>query len=136
MYLKVYSKTVLFFQLIYNTAKECGFTVHNGGTMLTIEGPRFSSKAESKMWNSWGAHCINMTTVPEVRDSHCVRLCQVFCSLTKQGMSFWYMYITVQQESLTGTFPYKTFFLYHTTCIIFFWKVVAQVYVFRKALHR
>lgn len=34
--------------------------------MLTIEGPRFSSRAESKLWNSWGAHCINMTTVPEV----------------------------------------------------------------------
>ena len=34
--------------------------------MLTIEGPRFSSKAESKLWNSWGAHCVNMTTVPEV----------------------------------------------------------------------
>jgi len=55
------------FQYIYQTTKELGFPVHNGGTMLTIEGPRFSSKAESKMWNSWGAHCINMTTVPEVR---------------------------------------------------------------------
>lgn len=51
---------------IYKTAQELGYSVHKGGTMLTIEGPRFSSKAESKMWNFWGAHCINMTTVPEV----------------------------------------------------------------------
>uniref|UniRef100_A0A8C7YCJ9 Nucleoside phosphorylase domain-containing protein n=1 Tax=Oryzias sinensis TaxID=183150 RepID=A0A8C7YCJ9_9TELE len=34
--------------------------------MLTIEGPRFSSRAESLMFRQWGADVINMTTVPEV----------------------------------------------------------------------
>lgn len=34
--------------------------------MLTVEGPRFSSRAESRMYQQWGAHCINMTTCPEV----------------------------------------------------------------------
>lgn len=34
--------------------------------MITIEGPRFSSRAESHMFRSWGADVINMTTVPEV----------------------------------------------------------------------
>lgn len=34
--------------------------------MVTIEGPRFSSKAESKLFKSWGGDVINMTTVPEV----------------------------------------------------------------------
>lgn len=34
--------------------------------MITIEGPRFSSQAESLMFRSWGADVINMTTVPEV----------------------------------------------------------------------
>ncbi|ROT78144.1 S-methyl-5'-thioadenosine phosphorylase [Penaeus vannamei] len=34
--------------------------------MVTIEGPRFSSKAESKMFRQWGGDVINMTTVPEV----------------------------------------------------------------------
>lgn len=33
--------------------------------MVTIEGPRFSSRAESLMFRSWGADVINMTTVPE-----------------------------------------------------------------------
>lgn len=33
---------------------------------MTIEGPRFSSRAESRMYQQWGAHCINMTTCPEV----------------------------------------------------------------------
>jgi len=35
-------------------------------TMVSIEGPRFSSKAESQMFRSWGADLVNMTTVPEV----------------------------------------------------------------------
>lgn len=34
--------------------------------MITIEGPRFSTKAESHMFRSWGADVINMSTVPEV----------------------------------------------------------------------
>jgi len=39
---------------------------HSKGTMVSIEGPRFSSKAESHMFRAWGADLINMTTVPEV----------------------------------------------------------------------
>lgn len=34
--------------------------------MITVEGPRFSSRAESHMFRSWGGEVINMTTVPEV----------------------------------------------------------------------
>ena len=40
--------------------------------MVTIEGPRFSSKAESKMFRAWGADVINMTTVPEVKTFKCL----------------------------------------------------------------
>ena len=43
-----------------------GFNYHNGGTVITIEGPRFSTKAESMLFRSWGCDIINMTTVPEV----------------------------------------------------------------------
>eukprot|EP01066_Platyproteum_vivax_P000576 Platyproteum_vivax@DN10636_c0_g1_i1.p1 len=39
---------------------------HTTGTMITIEGPRFSSLAESELYRKWGADVINMTTVPEV----------------------------------------------------------------------
>ena len=38
---------------------------HKVGTAITIEGPRFSTKAESKMFRSWGADVINMSTGPE-----------------------------------------------------------------------
>ena len=43
-----------------------GFKHHDGGTVITIEGPRFSTKAESMMFRSWGCDIINMSTVPEV----------------------------------------------------------------------
>lgn len=40
--------------------------MHFAGTIVTVEGPRFSSRAESFMFRSWKADVINMTTVPEV----------------------------------------------------------------------
>ena len=45
---------------------QLGFTYHDSGTVVTIEGPRFSTKAESIMFRSWGCDIINMSTVPEV----------------------------------------------------------------------
>jgi len=48
------------------TAKETGLSHHTKGTMVTIEGPRFSTRAESKMFRQWGGDVINMTTCPEV----------------------------------------------------------------------
>lgn len=53
--------------MLLDSGKGLGLSIHESGTILTIEGPRFSSRAESKLWNSWGAHCVNMTTVPEVK---------------------------------------------------------------------
>ncbi|MAF36998.1 S-methyl-5'-thioadenosine phosphorylase [archaeon] len=38
---------------------------HKQGTVITIEGPRFSTKAESKMFRAWGADVINMSIAPE-----------------------------------------------------------------------
>lgn len=49
-------------------AKICtklGYTNHAKGTVVTIEGPRFSTRAESHMFRSWGADLINMSTAPE-----------------------------------------------------------------------
>ena len=42
------------------------FAHHNGGTVVTIEGPRFSTRAESILFRSWGCDIINMSTVPEI----------------------------------------------------------------------
>lgn len=50
---------------LYSTAKELGLTVHPRGCVVSIEGPRFSTVAESKMFKMWGADVINMSTAPE-----------------------------------------------------------------------
>jgi len=52
--------------VLVGACRELGLGVHDKGTMVTIEGPRFSSLAESRAFRSWGCDVINMTTVPEV----------------------------------------------------------------------
>ena len=52
--------------LLCQTCDELGFIYNRDKTVITIEGPRFSTKAESRMFRSWGADIINMSTCPEV----------------------------------------------------------------------
>jgi len=52
--------------LLTKIAKELKLRHHTSGTVVTIEGPRFSTRAESYMFRRLGAHVINMSTVPEV----------------------------------------------------------------------
>ena len=51
--------------LLFETAVELGYRVHDGGTMVTIEGPRFSTKAESQMFRILGGDVINMSVATE-----------------------------------------------------------------------
>lgn len=51
---------------IIESAKELKMKIFETGTVVTIEGPRFSTRAESKMFRLWGADVINMSTAPEV----------------------------------------------------------------------
>jgi 5'-methylthioadenosine phosphorylase len=53
-------------KLLFDEAKRLKMKCHEKGTMVTIEGPRFSSRAESHMFRQWGGDVINMSTVPEV----------------------------------------------------------------------
>lgn len=52
-------------QLALEEAKKLGFRVHDGGTIAVINGPRFSTKAESRMLKTLGADIVNMTQYPE-----------------------------------------------------------------------
>lgn len=51
--------------LFIDACKKLGHTHHGKGTVVTIEGPRFSTKAESHMFRAWGADVINMSVAPE-----------------------------------------------------------------------
>ena len=48
-------------------ARKAGATVHQGGTYLAMEGPQFSTKAESHMYRAWGCDVIGMTNMPEAK---------------------------------------------------------------------
>ena len=51
--------------LVYQSVKLTGNNVHLGGSYITIEGPRFSTRAESNTFRAWGMSLIGMTTSPE-----------------------------------------------------------------------
>lgn len=62
-------------QLLVVSAKELNLRYHDKGIIVTIEGPRFSTRAESHMFRAWGADVINMSTVPEVILAREVGIC-------------------------------------------------------------
>ena len=53
-------------KILIDSAESLGFEIHKTGTVITIEGPRFSTKAESHMFRGFGADIINMSTATEV----------------------------------------------------------------------
>ncbi len=53
-------------EAVTRAARTTAATVHAGGTYVCIEGPRFSTRAESHLFRQWGATVIGMTNVPEV----------------------------------------------------------------------
>jgi 5'-methylthioadenosine phosphorylase len=61
--------------LLYRAVKTSGGTVHKGGTFITIEGPRFSTKAESQVYRGWGCDVIGMTAVPEAQLAREAEMC-------------------------------------------------------------
>lgn len=54
-------------QLIIEAGAALGFTVADGATYLAIEGPQFSTRAESRLYRQWGCDVIGMTAMPEAR---------------------------------------------------------------------
>ncbi len=56
-------------------AEAAGITVHRGGTYLAMEGPQFSSLAESRLYRSWGCDVIGMTNMPEAKLAREAEIC-------------------------------------------------------------
>jgi 5'-methylthioadenosine phosphorylase len=54
-------------EMLLASAKEAGATVHDGGTYVCMEGPAFSTRAESNLYRSWNASVVGMTNVPECK---------------------------------------------------------------------
>jgi 5'-methylthioadenosine phosphorylase len=66
-------------QYARNSLAATGAMVHFGGTLITVEGPRFSTRAESNLFRSWGIAIIGMTTSPEAFLAREAEIC--YCSI-------------------------------------------------------
>jgi len=68
-------------RLLAATAREAGNTVHEGGTYICIEGPQFSTRAESLVYRQWGVDLIGMTNVTEAKLAREAGLCYATLAL-------------------------------------------------------
>jgi 5'-methylthioadenosine phosphorylase len=62
-------------QILNEAATDVGASIHKGGTYLAMEGPLFSTKAESDLYRSWGASVIGMTALPEAKLAREAEIC-------------------------------------------------------------
>ncbi|MFH1482733.1 MAG: S-methyl-5'-thioadenosine phosphorylase [Chloroflexota bacterium] len=60
---------------LYKACQGEGVGVHKGGTLVVIEGPLFSTRAESLLYRSWGADIIGMTALPEAKLAREAEIC-------------------------------------------------------------
>ena len=68
-------------QLLYNTAKSQAFNVHDNATLVVMEGPAFSTRAESMLHRQWNADIIGMTAMPEAKLAREAELCYATLAL-------------------------------------------------------
>ena len=61
--------------VVAEAAKELDLSYSVGGTYLVMEGPQFSSRAESELYRSWGCDVIGMTNMPEAKLAREAELC-------------------------------------------------------------
>ncbi|MEX5216114.1 MAG: S-methyl-5'-thioadenosine phosphorylase [Nitrospiraceae bacterium] len=68
-------------QIVEQAARSTGAVVHRGGSYLCIEGPQFSTKAESHLYRSWNVSVIGMTNMPEAKLAREAELCYATIAL-------------------------------------------------------
>jgi len=68
-------------QLIYTSAKKSGASAHRGGTLLCIDGPAFSTRAESHVYRQWGMDIIGMTSLQEAKLAREAEICYAAIAL-------------------------------------------------------
>lgn len=67
--------------ILLESARKTKAKVHDGATLVVMEGPQFSTRAESELHRSWGAHLIGMTAMPEAKLAREAELCVGYLSM-------------------------------------------------------
>ena len=68
-------------KILERSCKSAGITPHVGGTYICIEGPQFSTKAESRIYRQWGVDVIGMTNLPEAKLAREAEICYATMAL-------------------------------------------------------
>ncbi|MFQ5330112.1 MAG: S-methyl-5'-thioadenosine phosphorylase [Thermodesulfobacteriota bacterium] len=68
--------------LLYQAGKRVDASIHKGGTYVCIEGPQFSTRAESKIYRKWGVDVIGMTNIPEAKLAREAEMCYATLALS------------------------------------------------------
>ncbi len=77
-------------RILYDSAKEIGASVHPKGTYVVMEGPAFSTRAESRLYRSWGADIIGMTALPEAKLAREAEICYAIIGCVTDYDSWWH----------------------------------------------
>ena len=88
---------------LYEAVSATGATTHQGGAFITIEGPRFSTKAESNTFRKWGMSLVGMTTSPEAFLAREAELCYA-CMAHVTDYDVWH----VSEEAVTVEMVIRT----------------------------
>lgn len=76
--------------ILVKAAREAGATVHPSGTYVAMEGPAFSTRAESRLYRSWGADIIGMTALPEAKLAREAEICYAVIGCVTDYDSWWH----------------------------------------------
>lgn len=87
-------------QILSEAALAAGTKVHQGGTYIAIEGPQFSTKAESQLYRSWNADIIGMTALPEAKLAREAEICYATLALVTDYDCWHEVYESVSTEMI------------------------------------
>ena len=90
---------------VYEATVQAGGIAHQGGNFITIEGPRFSTRAESHTFRAWGMSLVGMTTCPEVFLAREAEMCYA-CMAHVTDYDVWH----VSEEPVTVEMVVRTLF--------------------------
>ena len=76
-------------QILYESARQANAIVHGKGTYVCMEGPAFSTRAESRLYRSWGADIIGMTALPEAKLAREAEICYAVIACVTDYDSWW-----------------------------------------------
>jgi len=76
-------------QILYTAAREMGASIHWGGTYVNMEGPAFSTLAESQLYRSWGMDVVGMTQMNEARLAREAEICYATLAMVTDYDCWW-----------------------------------------------